>query len=107
MVGSRPGVPSSSSWLGAATTRVDFEGKVSSVSDTMVGEGKENLSEKKGASNGELNFGERAFSAAGAAVISAIIVNPLDVAKTRLQAQAAEVPSKGLCHMSSFDSNAT
>lgn len=106
MVGSRPGVPSSSSWLGAATTRVDFEGKVSSVSDTMVGEGKENLSEKKGASNGELNFGERAFSAAGAAVISAIIVNPLDVAKTRLQAQAAEVPSKGLCHMSSFDSNA-
>ncbi|XP_061348118.1 mitochondrial carrier protein MTM1 isoform X2 [Gastrolobium bilobum] len=39
----------------------------------------------------KLGIGERAFSAAGAAVLSAIIVNPLDVAKTRLQAQAAGV----------------
>lgn len=38
-----------------------------------------------------LGFGERAVSAAGAAFLSAIIVNPLDVAKTRLQAQAAGV----------------
>lgn len=29
----------------------------------------------------DLGFGERAFSAAGAAALSAVIVNPLDVAK--------------------------
>ncbi|KAJ9164263.1 hypothetical protein P3X46_023864 [Hevea brasiliensis] len=43
-------------------------------------------------SEGKLELVERAFSAAGAAFLSAIIVNPLDVAKTRLQAQAAGVP---------------
>lgn len=31
-----------------------------------------------------LGFGERAFSAAGAAVLSAVIVNPLDVAKVSI-----------------------
>ncbi|XP_020689881.1 mitochondrial carrier protein MTM1 isoform X1 [Dendrobium catenatum] len=43
-------------------------------------------------SDSVMGFGERTISAAGAAVLSAIVVNPLDVAKTRLQAQAAGVP---------------
>ncbi|KAF5189297.1 Mitochondrial carrier protein [Thalictrum thalictroides] len=38
-----------------------------------------------------LGFKERSISAGAAAVLSAILVNPLDVAKTRLQAQAAGV----------------
>ncbi|KAL9673222.1 hypothetical protein QQ045_029476 [Rhodiola kirilowii] len=40
----------------------------------------------------ELGIYERALSAAGAAVLSAVLMNPLDVVKTRLQAQAAGVP---------------
>eukprot|EP00271_Cylindrocystis_brebissonii_P010524 TRINITY_DN26721_c0_g1_i1.p1 TRINITY_DN26721_c0_g1~~TRINITY_DN26721_c0_g1_i1.p1 ORF type:complete len:538 (+),score=82.70 TRINITY_DN26721_c0_g1_i1:171-1784(+) len=44
-----------------------------------------------GGGSRELELREKAVSAAGAAVLSAIIMNPLDVAKTRLQAQAAGV----------------
>ncbi|XP_039143421.1 mitochondrial carrier protein MTM1-like isoform X3 [Dioscorea cayenensis subsp. rotundata] len=43
-------------------------------------------------SDTNIAFPERAFAAASAAVLSAILTNPLDVAKTRLQAQAAGVP---------------
>ncbi|PON96879.1 Mitochondrial substrate/solute carrier [Trema orientale] len=49
------------------------------------------LPNSKNVSDEKLGVVERAFSAAGAAFLSAIIVNPLDLAKTRLQAQAAGV----------------
>ncbi|KAJ7561376.1 hypothetical protein O6H91_03G026200 [Diphasiastrum complanatum] len=51
-----------------------------------------------------LNLKERAVAAAGAAFISAVLVNPLDVAKVRLQAQAAGVSRGGdLTNKVSFD----
>ncbi|XP_028770340.1 mitochondrial carrier protein MTM1-like isoform X2 [Neltuma alba] len=99
MVGSKQGFPS---WIGAAATRVDFEGKVSSMSSSS--DPSDHHSGSSGApppshSDAELSFGERALSAAGAAFVSAIIVNPLDVAKTRLQAQAAGVSYQNICRM--------
>ncbi|XP_062091453.1 mitochondrial carrier protein MTM1-like [Humulus lupulus] len=98
MVGSRQGIPS---WLtAAAATRVDFEGGA----ETMFKDGrKQPSSAAVELSDANLGFGERALSAAGAAVLSAILVNPLDIAKTRLQAQAAGVPYQGLCGSTCFE----
>ncbi|KAF5733108.1 hypothetical protein HS088_TW17G00644 [Tripterygium wilfordii] len=96
MVGSRPSVPS---WIGAAASRVDLDGNVSS---TMFP--KDDDSKNSRNKDTDLGFIERSFSAAGAAVLSAVIVNPLDVAKTRLQAQAAGVSYQGLC-MACFETD--
>ncbi|XP_015583016.2 mitochondrial carrier protein MTM1 isoform X3 [Ricinus communis] len=82
----------------AAASRVDIDGNVSSVSETMFVSNKDGDDPPKTLSSDvNIGLGERALSAAGAAVVSAIIVNPLDVAKTRLQAQAAGFPNQGLC----------
>lgn len=80
MVWPRQSIPS---WLSAAATRVDFEGNPS----TMLEDGKDGCSSEqqqhrsKPISDANLGFGERALSAAGAAVLSSILVNPLDIAK--------------------------
>ncbi|KAK9207277.1 hypothetical protein WN943_017562 [Citrus x changshan-huyou] len=104
VVGSRVSVPS---WMSAAAaTRVDLEGSVSSVTVSSETSSKEEaLRHSEAINDFSLGFAERAFSAAGAAIVSAVIVNPLDVAKTRLQAQAAGVPYEGLCRTASFESN--
>ncbi|KAJ9171477.1 hypothetical protein P3X46_014841 [Hevea brasiliensis] len=103
--GSRQSLPS---WISAAAaSRVDINGNVSSDSETMFSSKAVKKDDSKAVSlDANLGFMERAISAACAAVVSAIIVNPLDVAKTRLQAQAAGVPNQGLCGTECLDANA-
>lgn len=69
---------------------VKFDGScVSLISDSVLGtQGSEEVCvpqhkvvNDKSTSGGNLGLTERAFSAAGAAFLSAIIVNPLDLAK--------------------------
>ena len=80
MVNPKQGLPS---WIGAAASRVDFEGNVSSsMSQSAYRSDQQGFSKSPNSySDTQLSFGERSLSAAGAAFISAIIVNPLDVAK--------------------------
>lgn len=105
MVGTGPPSSSSSSmftaWI-AAMSRIDFTNSAAaaaaavnstSSSDSMpevrVSEGRDSSKDSDnqavGYSSAQLNLGfrERAFSAAGAAFLSAIIVNPLDVVEFR------------------------
>nr|XP_010326833.1 mitochondrial carrier protein MTM1 [Solanum lycopersicum] len=101
MVGSSSTKQGLSSWIGAATatrTSVEFDKNVA-VS------GGDSPSHSDNFTDVNMGFGDRAMSAAGAAVLSAILVNPLDVAKTRLQAQAAGVPYDSLCNLGHLNSN--
>ncbi|KAL9176326.1 hypothetical protein ABFS82_02G171500 [Erythranthe guttata] len=92
MVGSsRQGFPS---WMGVATATRKVELEKNMVKDDASFNKEPSKSQ---ISDVDLTFWERAFSAGGAAFLSAVIVNPLDVAKTRLQAQAAGVPYDGFC----------
>ncbi|XP_039853918.1 mitochondrial carrier protein MTM1-like [Panicum virgatum] len=78
-------------WMTAASSRVDLTGGAVSPSHQGSPSPSPSGPEPAAGADQELGMFERALSAAGAAFVSAIIVNPLDVAKTRLQAQAAGV----------------
>lgn len=80
---SRQGLPS---WIGAATTRaVELDNMPIEESSAYHKQKQPPSNASKPISDSTLSFGQRAFSAAGAAVISAILVNPLDVAKVKFE----------------------
>lgn len=78
------------SWIGleVEAQRIERGGRDSSMlvveSDSLRLSASPSQPSNDTASNEKLGFGERAFSAAGAAFLSAVIVNPLDVAKVML-----------------------
>lgn len=81
--------PTLNPWTAAEEIpRVEIEAHGLSMSESMVTEkdgmgfsAEHPIKQSKKMSDGKLGVGERAFSAAGAAFLSAIIVNPLDVVK--------------------------
>lgn len=85
MVGStRQGL---ASWIGVvtATRKAELEQNVNNlVKEESAGRKEHKEMSKSQISDENLGFGERSFSAAGAAFLSAIIVNPLDVVKVFL-----------------------
>ncbi|KAL3845638.1 hypothetical protein ACJIZ3_003041 [Penstemon smallii] len=84
---------SENSWM--STVEIVDNVTLISESNMVIADGIQAASEtsQKPLPNGaSLSLHERALSAAAAAFLSAIWVNPLDVAKTRLQAQAAGAP---------------
>lgn len=74
-------------WLSAAAAskKVEFDGI---VDKSMVVKDEDEDSRIKTLADVKLSIGERAISAAAAAVVSALIVNPLDVAKVFLLFQS-------------------
>ncbi|KAF5199744.1 Mitochondrial carrier protein mtm1 [Thalictrum thalictroides] len=110
------------SWMSDVASRVNFDANISSSSSgSSISEEEKRMFSQQGRhvssastsashsphhqfqqtinlSDIKLGFGERALSAAGAAFFSAILVNPLDLAKTRLQAQAAVAPNSPFWH---------